>query len=682
MENEKTLTSHLSTIIESSGAGTWEWNVQTGATRFNATWAAIVGYTLEELAPISIKTWEQLSHPDDLSESARQLQLHFDGHEPTYRCDARMRHKKGHWVWVRDTGRVISWTADGKPEWMVGMHFDITAEKQAEQHARTTEQNLRRVIDSSPTTIFVWDLDTDELHLYGERVELLHDSDEIITNASLWWQESIHPVDGKTMVPKLQEWIKSCSDQPLSRRYRIRGANSQYYWLQERMRPVIEAGRMKQAIGSIINVTESVNLTERLEALSNSIPGMIYDYRWYPDGRSSFPYASEGVRLIYGCSPEDIRNDASLVFKRIHPDDVERVTESVFKSADEQSVWEAEYRVILPEVGEKWVSGRATPIRLPDGGTSWHGVIFDVTAEKKLELELEQKQITLERAQEIGELGYWTSQLGFDALYWSNKIYDILGLEPNSVIPSVEAFRDFVHPEDREFFDKSLAAAEATGTYNIEHRIVRADGQLRWVHELASFCKINNEDYFVGTMRDITQAKEYQAQLEELSETDELTKLYNRRYFMSQAKLAYYHLERFNHPTTLVLIDIDHFKKINDEFGHDVGDVVLKTLANYLKQAVRPSDVVARLGGEEFVLLLHQTELYRSLPRLEEILKGINELEVKTKDTQISVSATFGVTEIKPEDVDVSVSLIRADQALYEGKRKGRNQIVVNLAKY
>lgn len=669
----------LEAIIDSSGAGTWKWNIQTGETHFNEMWAAIVGYTLDELAPISIATWQFLSHPDDLENSAAQLELHFSGKVSTYRCDARMRHKNGNWVWIRDTGRVISWTSDGKPEWMVGMHFDITAEKQAELQARTTEQNLQRIIDSSPTTIFVWNLESDELHLYGERVELFHDADDIITNASHWWQEAIHPVDAKTMQPKLRQWIKSASELPLSRRYRIRGADDQYYWLKERMRAVIENGRVTKTIGSIINVTDSVNLAERLEALSSSIPGMIYDFRWYPNGRASFPYASEGVRHIYGCSPEEIREDASIVFKRVHPDDVERVTESILKSAEQETVWESEYRVILPEVGEKWVSGRATPISLPDGGTSWHGVIFDVTDEKRLELELEQKQITLERAQEIGQLGYWTSRIGFDDLFWSNKIYDILGLEPNSIEPSVEAFRNFVHPDDREFFDSSLAAAETTGEYNLEHRIVRADGQLRWVHERASFTKINNEDYFVGTMRDITQAKEYQAQLEELSETDELTKLYNRRYFMSQAKLAYYHLERFNHPSTLVLIDIDHFKKINDDYGHDVGDMVLQALAQYLKQSMRPSDVVARLGGEEFVLLLHQTELHPSLPRLKTLLKGIAELEIKTKDLLISVTATFGVTEIKRDDTDVSVALIRADQALYEGKRKGRNQVIVNL---
>lgn len=669
----------LEAIIDSSGAGTWKWNVQTGETIFNKTWAAIVGYTLDELAPISIATWELLSHPDDLENSAAQLEQHFSGKTATYRCDARMRHKNGNWVWIRDTGRVISWTSEGKPEWMVGMHFDITAEKQAELQARTTEQNLQRIIDSSPTTIFVWNLDSDELHLYGERVELLHDADDIITNASHWWQEAIHPVDAKTMQPKLRQWIKSTSELPLSRRYRIRVADGQYHWLKERMRAVIENGRVTKTIGSIINVTDSVNLAERLEALSSSIPGMIYDFLWYPNGRASFPYASEGVRHIYGCSPEEIREDASIVFKRVHPDDVERVTESILKSAEQETVWESEYRVILPEVGEKWVSGRATPISLPDGGTSWHGVIFDVTDEKRLELELEQKQITLERAQEIGQLGYWTSRIGFDDLFWSNKIYDILGLEPNAIEPSVEVFRNFVHPDDREFFDSSLAAAETTGEYNIEHRIVRADGQLRWVHECASFTKINNEDYFVGTMRDITQSKEYQAQLEELSETDELTKLYNRRYFMSQAKLAYYHLERFNHPSTLVLIDIDHFKKVNDDYGHDVGDVVLQALADYLKQSMRPSDVVARLGGEEFVLLLHQTELHPSLPRLKTLLKGIAELEIKTKDLVISVTATFGVTEIKRDDTDVSVALIRADQALYEGKRKGRNQVIVNL---
>jgi PAS domain S-box-containing protein len=88
----------LKTILEGTGAGTWEWNVQTGETIFNHRWAEIIGYSLEELQPISINTWMKFAHPEDLEHSARLLQAHFSGESNSYRCEARMRHKDGHWV--------------------------------------------------------------------------------------------------------------------------------------------------------------------------------------------------------------------------------------------------------------------------------------------------------------------------------------------------------------------------------------------------------------------------------------------------------------------------------------------------------------------------------------------------------------------------------------------------------
>jgi PAS domain S-box-containing protein len=121
----------MASIIEGTHAGTWEWNVQTGETVFNSIWAEMVGYTLEELAPISIHTWESLAHPDDLALSGELLQQHFEGKTPYYHCESRMRHKDGHWIWVLDRGRVITWTADGKPLMMYGTHSDITESKLA-----------------------------------------------------------------------------------------------------------------------------------------------------------------------------------------------------------------------------------------------------------------------------------------------------------------------------------------------------------------------------------------------------------------------------------------------------------------------------------------------------------------------------------------------------------------------
>lgn len=116
----------LSAILEGTRVGTWEWNVQSGKTVFNEEWARIIGYRLEELEPVSIVTWSRLTHPDDLQRSEQLLKQHFAGETPFYECEARMRHKAGHWVWVLDRGKVGKWDEDGQPLIMYGTHQDIT----------------------------------------------------------------------------------------------------------------------------------------------------------------------------------------------------------------------------------------------------------------------------------------------------------------------------------------------------------------------------------------------------------------------------------------------------------------------------------------------------------------------------------------------------------------------------
>lgn len=122
----------LASILEGTNVGTWEWNVPTGEVVFNERWAEIAGYTLEELAPVSIDTWRRLAHPEDLEASEELLRRHFGKELPCYECEARIRHRDGSWVWVLDRGKVTAWTDDGKPLTMCGTHQDITARKQAE----------------------------------------------------------------------------------------------------------------------------------------------------------------------------------------------------------------------------------------------------------------------------------------------------------------------------------------------------------------------------------------------------------------------------------------------------------------------------------------------------------------------------------------------------------------------
>ncbi len=136
----------LANVIGATRVGTWEWEVQTGATVFNDRWAEIIGYRLDELAPVGIHTWTEHTHPEDLAISRARLQAHFSGERESYESEARMRHRDGRWVWVLDQGRVMQRDAAGRPLLMSGIHQDITARKEAELALAEREAMLAELL--------------------------------------------------------------------------------------------------------------------------------------------------------------------------------------------------------------------------------------------------------------------------------------------------------------------------------------------------------------------------------------------------------------------------------------------------------------------------------------------------------------------------------------------------------
>lgn len=150
--------------IEGTHVGLWDWHVQTGELVIDARWAEICGYSLAELEPVSIATWERLAHPDDLSESAARLERHFKGETEFYEMECRIRHKDGRWIWVHDCGKVASWTEFGLPLRMTGTHADITRRKETEEEERKDRENLENLFNTIHDFIFVLDEEGRILH--------------------------------------------------------------------------------------------------------------------------------------------------------------------------------------------------------------------------------------------------------------------------------------------------------------------------------------------------------------------------------------------------------------------------------------------------------------------------------------------------------------------------------------
>lgn len=179
--------------------------------------------------------------------------------------------------------------------------------------------------------------------------------------------------------------------------------------------------------------------------------------------------------------------------------------------------------------------------------------------------------------------------------------------------------------------------------------------------------------YIIGQWRD------REARINELSKTDHLTKLNNRRHFMEVLELEFLRTKRYRTALALVLTDLDHFKNVNDQYGHLVGDEVLVAVAEILRTNMRHLDTVARYGGEEFILLLPETTLEGAAALAERFRKKIAETSLElTGGESLSVSASFGVTAIPNEEVGDVDDLIRiADGALYRAKNDGRNRVAV-----
>jgi len=201
----------------------------------------------------------------------------------------------------------------------------------------------------------------------------------------------------------------------------------------------------------------------------------------------------------------------------------------------------------------------------------------------------------------------------------------------------------------------------------------KGDGETFFAHVFVTLITHEGKPYVLVNFYDVTPQKELERRLYQAAITDSLTGLYNRRFadeMLKQEKLTY---KRYKTPFCILLIDLDNFKLVNDVYGHDVGDKVLVAVANVLKSSVRKSDIVARWGGEEFLILLRKIELEDAIKVAEKIRNAICQLKLPPVE---SITASIGVSCYSGEG-DVYNLVRKADLALYQAKAQGKNCVIL-----
>lgn len=221
---------------------------------------------------------------------------------------------------------------------------------------------------------------------------------------------------------------------------------------------------------------------DRLRKISSRIPGVVYQFRMRRDGSSCFPYASEGLYPLFRVQPEEVILDASPVFARIHPDDLDELGVNIGKSAKDLSPFQCHFRLLMDDGTIRWVSANALPEREADGSTLWHGYMTDVTESREAAIHLEVAKCQMEEAQALARMGNWSYDLSTLKIDWSKQLFAILGFNISDGEPTYQEMLDNYCPEDAAILDEAVKTAIADGTpYSLVHRIKNPQSDVRFV---------------------------------------------------------------------------------------------------------------------------------------------------------------------------------------------------------
>ena len=429
-----------------------------------------------------------------------------------------------------------------------------------------------------------------------------------------------------------------------------------------------------------------------------TLNGPIIFMHWFlTDEKQTVDHITPNVHRLFGYLPNELTSGEIPLLSIIFEEDRELFIETMRKRiAAKEPFWNSTYR-IYGKTGQIHFIKTYTYIKFNrlTKEASIFSYIFDQTdlkQEIEMHMALEHRWATaIDSAQE----GVWDWNAKENTVFYSKHWKGMLGYEEHELKNEVYEWRSRIHPEDIAKVDLIIEKhlSNESDYYRGEHRLLHKDGTYRWILDRGRAVERDDTGRavrLIGTHVDITESKRTEmllksrnAELEQLLEkikklsiTDPLTTLYNRRKMVEEIEQAQMCYEQVKNPFTLAILDLDYFKQINDQYGHVFGDEALKLFASLLKENVRVEDVIARWGGEEFIILFPQTTSQEAINILDRI-QGLCQTDLLSFNKErVMLSFSAGVCEYD-ESCDLDELIKNADQALYDAKAKGRNQIIL-----
>jgi diguanylate cyclase (GGDEF)-like protein/PAS domain S-box-containing protein len=275
--------------------------------------------------------------------------------------------------------------------------------------------------------------------------------------------------------------------------------------------------------------------------------------------------------------------------------------------------------------------------------------------------------------------GVWDWDISNDKAYFSDRYKEMLGFNNEEVDNNIKEWNNRVHPDDAASLDQAVSdyLSGKTEKYIHEHRVICKDRSIKWVLSRGMIVKRDKHGKplrMIGTHTDITARKLLETRLENLAHFDALANVPNRTLFNDRLKLALSYAKREKKMLAVMFIDLDLFKEINDLYGHETGDIVLKKVSRQLVSCVRESDTVARMGGDEFVILLPIIDDIEDVKLVASKIVEAVAQPIKVAKTHLHITCSIGIAVYPQHGKDEKLLVINADMAMYQAKNSGKNQ--------